>query len=53
MTTGAISNELPLLPLAEWLAHTHELVPADDERSEIDWDAATTDLRHEPQAHCD
>lgn len=45
--------ELPSLPLAEWLAHTYELVPAGDELSEIDWDAATADLLQKPQAHCD
>ncbi|MEV8563142.1 SsgA family sporulation/cell division regulator [Streptomyces sp. NPDC051917] len=42
--------ELPVPPLAEWLAHTYELVPAGHE---IDWDAATADLLQEPRAHCD
>ncbi|WLW57268.1 SsgA family sporulation/cell division regulator [Streptomyces sp. YU58] len=45
--------ELPVPPLAEWLADTYELVPADAELSEIDWDAATAGLFQEPQAHCD
>lgn len=45
--------ELPVPPLAEWLAATYELVPAEAELNEIDWDAATADLLQEPQAHCD
>lgn len=45
--------ELPVPPLAEWLADTYELVPADAELSEIDWDVATASLLQEPQAHCE
>ncbi|WP_309221657.1 SsgA family sporulation/cell division regulator [Streptomyces sp. Act143] len=45
--------ELPVPPLAQWLADTYELVPAGAELSEIDWDAATADLLQEPQPHCD
>ncbi|MFF3503249.1 SsgA family sporulation/cell division regulator [Streptomyces sp. NPDC003247] len=36
--------ELPVRPLAEWLEHTYELVPAGQELAEIDWDSATADL---------
>ncbi|MEU1268530.1 SsgA family sporulation/cell division regulator [Streptomyces sp. NPDC005799] len=36
--------ELPVPPLAEWLEHTYELVPAGHELTEIDWDVATADL---------
>ncbi|WP_338704176.1 SsgA family sporulation/cell division regulator (plasmid) [Streptomyces sp. Q6] len=45
--------ELPVPPLAEWLAETYEVVPAEAELSKIDWDAATVDLLQEPQTHCD
>lgn len=43
--------ELPVPPLARWLADTYELVPADAELGGVDWDAATADLFQEPQAH--
>ncbi|WP_168713608.1 SsgA family sporulation/cell division regulator [Streptomyces sp. A0642] len=36
--------ELPVAPLAEWLGHTYELVPAGRELAGIDWDVATADL---------
>ncbi|MER6066789.1 SsgA family sporulation/cell division regulator [Streptomyces sp. NPDC001792] len=45
--------ELPIPPLAQWLADTCELVPGGAELSEIDWDAATANLLQEPQTHCD
>ncbi|MFF4354762.1 SsgA family sporulation/cell division regulator [Streptomyces sp. NPDC001530] len=45
--------ELSVPPLAEWLAYTYELVPAGDELSEIDWNAATAGLLQGPRAHCD
>jgi hypothetical protein len=45
--------ELPIPPLAQWLADTCGLVPAGAELSEIDWDAATANLLQEPQIHCD
>ncbi|MYW62522.1 SsgA family sporulation/cell division regulator [Streptomyces sp. SID8379] len=42
--------ELPVSPLAEWLEHTYELVPAGAELSEMDWDSATADLLQGPTA---
>lgn len=36
--------ELPVPPLAEWLAHTYELVPAGHEFTGVDWDVTTADL---------
>ncbi|MFD9789907.1 SsgA family sporulation/cell division regulator [Streptomyces sp. NPDC059070] len=32
--------ELPIPPLAQWLEHTYELVPAGEEGATLDWDAA-------------
>lgn len=42
--------ELPVPPLAEWLEHTYEIVPAGRELAEVDWDAATTHLLRSPGA---
>ncbi|MGV9915410.1 SsgA family sporulation/cell division regulator [Streptomyces tendae] len=45
--------ELPVPPLAEWLERTYELVPAERELAEVDWDVATTDLLPVRRAQCD
>ncbi|MFB7506479.1 MULTISPECIES: SsgA family sporulation/cell division regulator [Streptomyces] len=45
--------ELPVPPLAEWLAYTYELVPAGQELSEIDWDVATAALLQGPSTQSD
>jgi hypothetical protein len=45
--------ELPVPPLAEWLEHTYELVPAGDELAGVDWDVTTADLLHGPRAQSD
>ncbi|MFE4454753.1 SsgA family sporulation/cell division regulator [Streptomyces sp. NPDC056796] len=45
--------ELPVPPLAEWLGHTYDLVPAGDELSGIDWDVATASLLPAPGAQSD
>ncbi|MFJ3793401.1 SsgA family sporulation/cell division regulator [Kitasatospora sp. NPDC090091] len=45
--------ELPLPPLAQWLQHTYELVPAGHELTGVDWDATTTGLLHDPGAPSD
>ncbi|MYT71764.1 MULTISPECIES: SsgA family sporulation/cell division regulator [unclassified Streptomyces] len=45
--------ELPVPPLAEWLEHTYELVPAGQELSAVDWDVATADLLQDPTAQSD
>ncbi|MFB7504639.1 SsgA family sporulation/cell division regulator [Streptomyces broussonetiae] len=42
--------ELPVSPLAEWLDYTYELVPAGHELAEVDWNVATADLLHSPEA---
>ncbi|MEV0850188.1 SsgA family sporulation/cell division regulator [Streptomyces sp. NPDC049954] len=42
--------ELPVPPLANWLAHTYELVPAGEEMDGVDWDAVTTDLLAAPES---
>ncbi|MEU6840393.1 SsgA family sporulation/cell division regulator [Streptomyces sp. NPDC046716] len=44
--------ELPLPPLAAWLAHTYELVPAGQELADVDWDVTAADLLG-PRAHSD
>ncbi|MFD8786749.1 SsgA family sporulation/cell division regulator [Kitasatospora sp. NPDC059599] len=36
--------ELPVAPLAQWLAHTYELVPAGRELADVDWEVITTGL---------
>ncbi|MEU9044935.1 MULTISPECIES: SsgA family sporulation/cell division regulator [unclassified Kitasatospora] len=36
--------ELPVAPLAKWLAHTYEAVPAGHELAAVDWDTITTGL---------
>ncbi|MVO85391.1 SsgA family sporulation/cell division regulator [Streptomyces sp. p1417] len=36
--------ELPAQPLAEWLEHTYDLVPAGRELSEVDWDVTAAAL---------
>lgn len=41
--------ELPVPPLASWLGHTYELVPAGEEMDGTDWDAVTTDLLSAPE----
>ncbi|MFE6888477.1 SsgA family sporulation/cell division regulator [Streptomyces sp. NPDC057694] len=45
--------ELPVPPLAAWLAHTYELVPAGQELAGVDWDVTAADLLHGPRAHSD
>ncbi|MFG2356899.1 SsgA family sporulation/cell division regulator [Streptomyces sp. NPDC048521] len=45
--------ELPVPPLAEWLEHTYELVPAGHELAGVDWDVTTADLLHGPTAQSD
>ncbi|WP_353940365.1 SsgA family sporulation/cell division regulator [Streptomyces sp. HUAS MG91] len=45
--------ELPVPPLATWLAHTYELVPAGQELAGVDWDATAAGLLHGPRAHSD
>jgi len=52
LTSGDMAAlfELPVPPLAEWLAYTYELVPAGHELAGIDWDVATADLLHSPEA---
>ncbi|MBO1329835.1 SsgA family sporulation/cell division regulator [Streptomyces sp. VRA16 Mangrove soil] len=45
--------ELPVPPLAEWLEHTYELVPAGQELSAADWDFATAHLLQDPAAPSD
>ncbi|MER6978088.1 SsgA family sporulation/cell division regulator [Streptomyces carpinensis] len=45
--------ELPVPPLAEWLDHTYELVPAGHELAGIDWDVATADLLQGPSTQSD
>ncbi|MGA4844289.1 SsgA family sporulation/cell division regulator [Streptomyces sp. G45] len=44
---------LPAPPLAEWLAHTYQLVPAGHELSDVDWDATTAGLLSGPRAPSD
>ncbi|WP_225847498.1 SsgA family sporulation/cell division regulator [Streptomyces sp. HPF1205] len=55
LTSGDMAAlfELPLPPLARWLEHTYELVPAGQELAGFDWDAATADLLRGPGAHRD
>ncbi|MEU6290932.1 SsgA family sporulation/cell division regulator [Streptomyces sp. NPDC046988] len=36
--------ELPVQPLAEWLEHTYEMVPAGQELAGVDWDVASVGL---------
>ncbi|MER6165560.1 SsgA family sporulation/cell division regulator [Streptomyces violaceorubidus] len=36
--------ELPVQPLAEWLEHTYEAVPAGQELAGVDWDVASVGL---------
>ncbi|WP_030684632.1 SsgA family sporulation/cell division regulator [Streptomyces sp. NRRL B-1347] len=45
--------ELPAPPLAEWLEHTYQLVPAGQELSEVDWAATTAELLTGPRAPSD
>ncbi|MER5949483.1 SsgA family sporulation/cell division regulator [Streptomyces sp. NPDC001904] len=45
--------ELPVPPLAAWLTHTYELVPAGEELADVDWDVTAADLLHGPRAHSD
>ncbi|MFF0739668.1 SsgA family sporulation/cell division regulator [Streptomyces sp. NPDC004111] len=40
--------ELPVPPLAAWLAHTYTLVPAGRELTGVDWDAVAADLTGGP-----
>ncbi|MGW3498644.1 SsgA family sporulation/cell division regulator [Streptomyces sp. NPDC001020] len=55
LTSGGMAAlfELPVAPLAEWLEHTYELVPAGQELAGIDWDIATADLLKGPRAQSD
>jgi hypothetical protein len=42
--------ELPVAPLAEWLEHTYELVPAERDFVGVDWDAVGAGLLQTPEA---
>lgn len=42
--------ELPVQPLADWLEHTYELVPAGQELAGLDWDRATANLLRTPSS---
>ncbi|WP_338692908.1 SsgA family sporulation/cell division regulator [Streptomyces sp. Q6] len=55
LTSGDMAAlfELPVPPLAAWLRHTYDLVPAGRELAEIDWDVATADLLQDPAAQSD
>ncbi|MBU3865731.1 SsgA family sporulation/cell division regulator [Streptomyces sp. 4503] len=55
LTSGDMAAlfELPVLPLAEWLEYTYELVPAGQELAEVDWDMATANLLHTPEAQAE
>lgn len=55
LTSGDMAAlfELPVAPLAEWLAYTYELVPAGRELAGVDWDATTADLLHGPGAQAE
>jgi starvation-inducible DNA-binding protein len=45
--------ELPVAPLARWLEHTYELVPAGHELASVDWETTTTELLGGPAARLD
>ncbi|MFH8625986.1 SsgA family sporulation/cell division regulator [Streptomyces vietnamensis] len=45
--------EVPVPPLAEWLEHTYDLVPAGQELATIDWAVAAAELLRTPGAHSD
>ncbi|MFD0412283.1 SsgA family sporulation/cell division regulator [Streptomyces sp. NPDC127108] len=55
LTSGDMAAlfELPVPPLAEWLAYTYELVPAGRELCGTDWESATADLLQDSTAQSD